>query len=74
MNYSSKVAGYNKQLQGIDEGVRDGDRVVPAEKVREDWLAIGLELQRDARAGLAIERKRLREILANANESNRQTR
>jgi hypothetical protein len=44
MNYSSKADEYNKQVHGIDKGVRDGGRVVPA--------------------GLAIQRKRLREILA----------
>jgi hypothetical protein len=64
MNYSSKADEYNKQVHGIDKGVRDGGRVVPAERVRENWLAIALEMQRDARAGLAIQRKRLREILA----------
>jgi hypothetical protein len=53
-------------LAAIDEGIRDAEsgRVVPAEQVREDWLAIAPEMQRDARGRLAIERKRLREILA----------
>jgi len=53
-------------LAAIDEGIRDADagRVVSSERVRENWLAIALEMQRDARAGLATERKRLREILA----------
>jgi hypothetical protein len=53
-------------LAAIDEGIRDAEagRVVPAEQVREDWLAIALRMQQDARAGLAIERKRLQEILA----------
>jgi len=56
----------DETLAAIDEGIRDADagRVVSAERVHEDWLAIALQMQRDARAGLAIERKRLREILA----------
>jgi hypothetical protein len=37
---------------------------VSAEQVREGWVAIALKMQQDARAGLAIERKRLQEILA----------
>jgi predicted transcriptional regulator len=53
-------------LAAIDEGIRDTEAggVVPAEKVRENCLAIALEMQRDARVGLAIQRKRLQEILA----------
>jgi hypothetical protein len=53
-------------LAAIDEGVRDAEagRVVSGERVRENWLAIALEMQQNARANLAIERKRLREILA----------
>ncbi len=56
----------NETLAAIDEGIRDAEagRVVSAERVREEWLAIALKMQRDACAGLAIERKRLREILA----------
>lgn len=55
----------NETLAAINEGIRDAEagRVVPAEKVRQNWLAIALEMQRDARAGLAIQRKRLQEIL-----------
>ena len=58
-------------LAAIDEGIRDAEagRVVPAEQVREDWVAIALQMQRDARAGLAIERKRLQEILAQRERS-----
>ena len=46
--------------------MRDGEagRVVSAERVHEEWLVIALRMQRDARAGLAVERKRLQEILA----------
>jgi len=53
-------------LAAIDEGIRDADagRVVSAEQVREDWAAVALKMQREARAGLAIERKRQQEILA----------
>lgn len=56
----------DETLAAIDEGIRDAEagRVVSAQRVREDWLAIALEMQRDARAGLAIERTRLQEILA----------
>jgi predicted transcriptional regulator len=52
-------------LAAIDEGIRDADsgRVVSAEQVREDWVAIALQMQRDARASLATERQRMREIL-----------
>lgn len=53
-------------LAAIDGGIRDADadRVVSAEQVREDWLAIALRMQQNARAGLAVERKRLQQILA----------
>ena len=61
-------------LAAIDEGIRDSEAgpVVSAEQVREDWLAIALRMQRDARAGLAIDRKHLQEILA-ARERNQST-
>jgi len=63
----------DETLAAIDEGIRDAEagRVVSAQRVREDWLAIALEMQRDARAGLAIERKRLQEILARREGSKR---
>jgi hypothetical protein len=53
-------------LAAIDEGIRDADagRVVSAELVHEDWVAIAQEMARNARAGLAAQRKRLQEILA----------
>jgi hypothetical protein len=56
----------DETLAAIDEGIRDAEagRVVSAGRAREDWLAIALRMQRDARSGLAIERKRLQEILA----------
>jgi hypothetical protein len=39
-------------LAAIDEGIRDADagRVVSSERVRENWLAIALKMQRDARS------------------------
>ena len=74
MSYSSKVDEHNKQGHGIDKGVRDGDRVVPAENVRENWLAIALEMQRNARACLAIEPKRLQDILTERGRSQSATR
>jgi hypothetical protein len=67
-------------LAAIDEGIRDAEagRAVPAEKVREllpqwttdsrntavDWVKIAQEWAEAARAGVAAERKRLQEILA----------
>jgi hypothetical protein len=57
-------------LAAIDEGIRDAEagRVMAAERerelLREDWLAIAQEMAQNARAGLAIQRKRLQEILA----------
>ena len=61
-------------LAAIDEGIRDAEAglVVSAEQVREDWLAIALRMQQDARAGLAIDRKHLLEILV-ARERNEST-
>ena len=59
-------------LAAIDEGIRDAEagRVLSAGRVREDWLTIALRIQRDARAGRAIERKRLQEILAQREGAN----
>jgi hypothetical protein len=53
-------------LAAIDEGIRDAHagRVVSAEQVHEDWVAIAQEMARNARANLAVQRKRLQEILA----------
>jgi hypothetical protein len=57
---------HEETLAAIDEGIKDANagRVVSAEQSHKDWVAIAQEMARNARANLAVQRKRLQEILA----------
>ena len=63
-------------LAAIDEGIRDADacRIVPAEKVRENWLAIALRMQGDARAGWPSNGNVCKRFLPSVNEAKLQHR